>query len=175
MTVRWALDLELEQPSNKIIQIGACKFDDSGIIDTFCAYVKQDEPLSEYIHKLTGITDEDLNGGTTLEEAFLALVNFTSDCDNKQAVVWGEGDMRCLREQLPPLITWPYGRRICDVKAIHQFIGPELGLNGSGGLSKTMNKYGLSFCGRKHNATADAVNTSRLYNKFKELIKDLRK
>ena len=56
------LDLELNQPSGKIIQIGAVVGDtDNGdILDRYRAYVDPGEPLQQFIIDLTGITEDDI-------------------------------------------------------------------------------------------------------------------
>lgn len=205
--IRFALDLEMEQPSNKIIQIGVCKFNESNgeILDKLNRFIKLDEPLSDYIKVLTGITDDDLVNGISLKQTYLDMTDFTADCSLQQAVTWGQGDIVLLKKQLfadgqllefyknqtlhknqvvidlrkdvgEPVMNvivpkWIYGERIMDVKTLHQFYAPMLGLNRSGGLSKVMNKYGLQFLGRKHNAVCDSENTARLYLKLKEYVK----
>lgn len=170
--IRFALDLEMEQPCGTIIQIGAVKFDDltGEILDRFNEYIKLDHSLSSYITSLTGIKNEDIVYGKTLREAFTNLNKFTEECHSLRAVVWGSNDMLTLKTQLPP-ITWKYGRRVMDVKTLHQFIGPMLGLNDTGGLSKIMSKYGLHFEGKKHNALFDAENTAKLYMELKQYIR----
>jgi len=171
--LRFSVDLEMEQPSNEIIQIGVCKFNEQTgeIVGKFNRFIKLGRPLSEYIKKLTSIKDEDLDGGTTLKQAYLDLVEFTQDCNFQQAIVWGNGDMYTLKQQLNNEVEWVYGSRVMDVKSLHQFIGPLKGLNRSGGLAKVLTKYGLKFQGSAHLATDDAENTALLYLKLKEFIK----
>src|SRR5690606_28491720 len=55
---------------------------------------------------------------------------------------------------------WVLGHGEMNVKMLHQFYSEIHGLNKSGRLSKCMNKYGLQFKGRKHNAVDDALNTA---------------
>ena len=79
-----AMDLELNQPSNKIIQIGAVKFNilTGEVYDRLRTYVHIDEPLCTdesicHIPKLTGITDKILEEkGVTLHEAYKELRKF---------------------------------------------------------------------------------------------------
>lgn len=170
-----SLDLEMMQPSKNIIQIGACIFDlqKCEVVETFNRYVNPYEPISEYIEKLTGISDHTVQEqGVPLKQAFLDLVGWSSKFDRLyQVVTWGGGDMPTLREQIEKLdepinLGWPFGRRELDVKTIHQFIQVTRGEKPASGLAKSMTRYGLKFTGTKHDAVFDAINTAILAAHF---------
>lgn len=72
-----SFDLELNQdPAGaKIIEIGACIGDakTKEIIAQYSAFVDPGEILQEYIIKLTGITQDDVDNAGTLLEAYLGM------------------------------------------------------------------------------------------------------
>lgn len=186
--IRLALDLELAQPSNAIISIGAVAFNtETGeILDRFHEYVYQDEIISEYIIKLTGITQDNVNTACTLGTVYEKLVNFKNK--NKchyQTVVWGAGDMRLLKEQVynwnqsvfigtwDSQNWWQFGRTEMNVKNIHQAFQESHGKSLQGGLAGSIKKYGVPFKGQKHNSGDDALNTAIIYCEILKKLKTL--
>jgi inhibitor of KinA sporulation pathway (predicted exonuclease) len=163
------LDLELNQPSGKIIQIGAVVGDtlNGDILDRYRAYVDPKEPLQEFIIGLTGITEDDIkNKGTELVTAYEGLksLHMRYDCF-MNPITWGGGDSQTLLDQLPEdnRVQWPFGRRWLDAKTVHVTKMVSQGKILSGGLSSSMKYYNLKFQGRKHDALDDAENTWRIY------------
>jgi inhibitor of KinA sporulation pathway (predicted exonuclease) len=179
-----AFDLELNQPSNKIIQIGAVKFniETEEVYGRFNILVKIDEPLQRDpavvdIVELTGITEERLKAdGVSLLEAYNGLSKFhraTVSFNGKEhhgminPIVWGGGDSRTLRTQVEELITsWDamdfycFGNREIDLKSFHQIMQIANDQPYAGGLSKSFHKWGGQFKGRAHDAEVDAYNTA---------------
>jgi inhibitor of KinA sporulation pathway (predicted exonuclease) len=173
-----ALDLEMAQPSNKIIQIGAIAGDLSTgeVIDSFNRYIKIDEELSEFIVKLTGITNAMLDSeGVPLTQAYLDLVDFARRNNTYlNPIVWGGGDTVALREQVKaetPSAPWSFGRRWIDAKTVYISYCLANAKKPYGGLAKSMTKLGINFKGTKHTALDDATNTFIIYCKLLELIK----
>lgn len=191
-----AFDLELNQPSNKIIQIGAVKFniETEELYGRFNALVKIDEPLQRDpaivdIIALTGITEERLEkDGMSLLEAYKGLSKFhraTVTINGKEEagmvnpIVWGGGDSRTLKEQVGNLITsWDnydyycFGNREIDIKSFHQMLQIANNRPFAGGLSRSFHKWGGQFKGRAHDAEIDAFNTAMfaclIFKKLKE-------
>ena len=163
------LDLELNQPSGKIIQIGAVVGDTTNgdVIDRYRAYVDPGEPLQEFIITLTGITEQDIKTkGTDLLTAYKGLKEIHLRHDSFiYPLTWGGGDSAELLEQLPhdDSVQWPFGRRWIDAKTIHVSKMIAEGKVLSGGLGTSMRSYNLKFQGRKHDALDDAENTWRIY------------
>jgi inhibitor of KinA sporulation pathway (predicted exonuclease) len=169
-----SLDLEMNKPSGKIIQIGACVFNtiSKQIVDTFCVHINPDEKLSEFIINLTGIEQEDVDRGLTLLEGYEQLKKFKEHYQCfMNPVTWGGGDSQEIYKQLGHVENWAFGRRWIDVKTLYVTHRISNNKPVSGGLSKAMTKYGLQFKGRKHNAKDDAVNTALLYLHFLESFK----
>ena len=173
-----SLDLEMNQPSGSIVQIGAVvgNIKTGEILEKLSVFVNPHEILDPFIIKLTKITQEDVDTGVTLEEAYLKL----KEMHEKHAcfvnvLTWGGGDSQELQSQLkkhnPNFEGWCFGRRWIDVKTL--FISWRLANEKpiQGGLAKSMLKLGLKFNGRKHNALDDSVNTFLLYCKMLELLK----
>lgn len=164
-----SLDLEMEQPSGNIIQIGYVIGDPltGEIVHRRSILVRQEEPLSEFIQALTGLTDEDNKmEGISLEGAYRWLQNDLAlyPCFINP-LTWGGGDTTALREQLEMgEDRFIFGRRWIDVKTV--FIAQQMakGLPFVGGLRKSMNRVGCRFEGRAHDALVDAENTFRMYS-----------
>ena len=183
-----ALDLELNQPSNKIIQIGACVGDieTREILDTFSVFVNPNEELGycnggendgKTITDLTGITQSDVDNGVNLREAYLQLLDFSKDYNCFiNPVTWGGGDSEEIRRQLyedpnNSDIPWAFGRRWIDAKTLFVSWRFANGEPIKGGLARSMLKLGLQFQGRKHDAEDDAINTLLVYFKLLDLLK----
>jgi inhibitor of KinA sporulation pathway (predicted exonuclease) len=163
-----ALDLELNQPSNKIIQVGiAIGNPDQGVLVRKAWYVDPEEPISEYITNLTGIDDQiiDLDAvslSTVAEELGKLITEYNCFVNPIQ---WGGGDARILLAEfkLKQISFLFFGRREIDVKTIHTYLSFAQDKKVTGGLASVMSKYKLKFEGEKHRADWDAYNTLRLF------------
>ena len=179
-----SLDLEMAQPSGKIIQIGACigNIITGEILEQKSWFVSINEDLSPFITTLTGITDYDLQTwGWTLVEASQELFCMAKQYDCMvNPITWGGGDSKELKDQLQieydktiigKVFDWPFGRRWVDVKTVFQFRQLARGEKIQAGLAKALTKCGMSFKGRKHNALDDATNTFLLAH---HLLKEMK-
>lgn len=185
--IHCCLDLELEQPKTnhqtpdslldkeKIIQVGYVIYElepEFKILEEVSRFVNINVPLSKFIKKLTGISDEDIASGTTLNEIYQEMCDLQKKYDFARTVKqWGGGDMDCLKAELSGQ-PWMFGRSGVNIKHMYQVYAEANGMNGSGGLGKSMSKCGLKWQGGgKHNAVYDALNTAYfhnfLYNKLK--------
>ncbi len=169
-----AFDMEFEQPSQEIIQIGVC-VGDTQIPGTMLAtkvwYVlpRSGQPLSEFIIGLTGITQETMDReGIPLEQAYAELCAMVKEEQVMlHPVVWGSGDCRALRAQLGlDNERFIFGRREVDAKTLYVSYCIANGLSYRAGLNKALIKLGLSFIGKKHDAEDDAWNTWRIYTEL---------
>lgn len=186
-----SLDLEMNQPSKKIIQIGAVvgNIETGQVLDKLSIFVNPKEKLAKNIMELTHITQEQVDNGVTLEEAYYQLRAFHEKHSSFiNPLTWGGGDSQEILNQLtkplsykllvffklkdPIEFAWCFGRRWIDVKTL--FISWRFGNRKpiQGGLAKSMLKVGLQFQGKKHNALDDAENTFRMYSRMLELKKD---
>ena len=165
-----SLDLELNQPSQRVIQVGACILDTNKkqIIDELSIFVDPREPLLERIIDLTGITEQDVQTGVSCREAFFLLKNFHKKhrCF-MNPLVWGSGtynDSHHLYMQACPGETNFMGFRVIDVKTISQSVFMRQNKMIKGGLARSMERLGLRFIGREHNALDDAKNTAMFWS-----------
>ena len=169
-----SLDLELNQPSQNIIEIGCCVFNPkTGIIlEDFVRYIKINEPLNPDITTLTRITEDDLQQkGVSLWEAYQELVILKKKYQlHKQIVQWGDGDVRCLKNQIFAANTnlqegwWKFGFRWFDTKTLSQAFKMSREQPIKGGLQASMEDFGLNFEGVAHDALVDARNTAVFFS-----------
>lgn len=167
-----SIDLEMNQPSNSIIQVGVSigDLETGAILHTSAINVYQPEEISDFIIGLTGITQEEVNAALSLTAAYAELVSLHKQFDCfMNPVTWGGGDSELLRKQLGlEDDKWIFGRRWIDAKTlfISRCIARNEGIQS--GLAKSLTRVGLKFVGSKHNAGDDAMNTMRMYFKMLE-------
>lgn len=175
-----SIDCEYNQPSGKTIQIGAAIFDTkTGLeIDRILMYINPNEPIHPEIVELTGISDEDAQTGTTIQEAYENLSRFHAKhkCF-RNPLVWGSGRWndsdhiwREYRHSLDGgaddsvgISENIFGHRVLDVKTLYQSVQIYKNSRYQGGLKESMTKYKLDFEGQEHNALSDAINTFRFW------------
>lgn len=169
-----SLDLEMNQPSGRIIQIGACVGDTQTgqILEELSVLVDPGEELTDFIVDLTGIYPRHIiEEGGTLIDAYqqLRALHAKHQCF-MNPITWGGGDSYELKQQLvrdypewDANTHWCFGRRWIDVKTLWhtQQIANEGKMQG--GLARCLTKVGLQFKGRKHNAKDDAINTFYMF------------
>jgi len=168
-----ALDLELNQPSNKIIQVGVAIGDKNTLFKDYVVrkwYIDPQEPVSEFINNLTGITDADIRA-SACSHAQVArelgeLINEHNVFINP--VTWGGGDsVELLEEFRNNYAAFPhFGRRWIDVKTWYTYLMLTRGKAPTGGLSSAMGYFKMSFNGQAHRADIDAANTLALFFKM---------
>lgn len=165
-----AMDLELNQPSNRIIQLGVALGHDEMDFSSFITrkwYLDPGEPIAGHITELTGISDDDIRSKAVswaqvvqelneLYEHYQPFIN---------PVTWGRGDVRLMFDELRAagVEFTRFGRRYIDVKTWHTLIALAQGKGVSGGLRSLMSRYGLTFKGEAHRADVDAANTLALF------------
>ena len=172
-----SLDLEMNQPSESIIQIGCVvgNLASGEILEEYSQHIKIDETIAPFIIKLTGITQENVNNGITLEEAYTQLqaLHTKYECF-RNAICWGGGDSSELRKQLKlDDDIFLFGRRWIDVKTVYISYRWASNLSHQAGLAKALLKIGMTFEGKKHNACDDARNTFYIYRELLEHFKVL--
>jgi inhibitor of KinA sporulation pathway (predicted exonuclease) len=167
-----ALDLEYNQPSGTIIQVGVAIGNASQSQHEYVVRrwdLKVDEPISEFITQLTGITDEDCRAGVTLAQCAQDLGKLLREHEVfVNPVTWGGGDSAdLLRAFAQAQVEFHhFGRRWIDVKTWATLLSlarTHTAKVQHGGLSKAMARYKLQFVGKAHRADVDAFNTLRLF------------
>ncbi len=168
-------DLELNQPSEAIIELGYV------IGDIFTGeiqlrksiFVNPKETIAQEIIKLTGINQEMADSGTDLRSAYLELAKDVTK-HNALTVLhqWGVSDTYLLRNQLNDPIIWKFGRRWIDIKAIAQTHAMINNTKFVGGLRKFCGRMGLQMSrANAHRADYDAEMTFKLYIKLASFFK----
>jgi len=180
-----SFDLELNQPSNTIIQFGYCigNLKSGEILYKNCMDIHTSEVLAENIISLTGIKQEQVtNSCLNLQDVYISVKEKMAEYDVfRNPLVWGGGDVPCFQEQYQNYMLNTYGkkddsesifgRRWLDCKTVYLTLALSRHLPLQGGLAKTMSRFGMRFTGRKHNALDDAINTFLLYVKLIETIR----
>lgn len=170
-----ALDLELNQPSGKIIQVGIAigKVDDR--FENYFTkkwYIDPNEPIDQFIIDLTGITDSDIRANCVSHETVARELGELIREHNCfiNPVTWGGGDSRELLDEFSQrCVDFPhFGRRWIDVKTWYTLMMFARGKNPTGGLASAMGAFKLHFKGAQHRADIDAVNTLALFFKIIE-------
>lgn len=173
-----SLDCEFNQPSGKLIQIGACvhRTETGVLIDTLEFYVNPNEPITDYITNLTGITDNDVSTGVTALEGYNLLKSF----HNKykcfmNPIVWGSGvsndSLHIYLEASPDEPNF-MGFRVIDAKVLYQSKRIITSKGIKGGLQTACTKEGIGFLGKNHTALADAINTFRIWHHLARSLND---
>lgn len=175
-----ALDLEMNQPSRKIIEIGVAvgNAQTLEIYDRKSFLVNPLEELNPEIIKLCRISQNMVDTAPVLLESYKAMVEWVSTFNvHPMPVVWGSGDVPTLGDQMIQQYkgeyNWIFGRTEMNVKNIVQAHRMALGFNTQGGLAKSLKKYDINFNGTKHRAHDDAYNTLVIYFEFLKRMKTL--
>lgn len=171
-----SIDLELNQPSGKIIQIGyvIANIRDGRILKEASLIVNPNEPLgllndrNMTITDLTGITQEQVDNGLTLQEAYDYMCQDIKKYNpSRTPVQWGTGDSRTIRTQLGLSYNdFIFRGREFDVKTLFQTYQLFNNDSVAAGLGSAMKTMGLEFEGREHDALADAYNTFLMFREM---------
>jgi DNA polymerase III epsilon subunit-like protein len=165
-----SLDLEMNQPSGRIIQVGVAvgkRGQPHAEYLTRSWLLRPGEPIAENITALTGISDAHIaQGAVPLEQMTQELsALITEHTPFINPVTWGGGDsellLRTIREA--GLEFRHFGRRWLDVKTMASVDAMAQGRKPAGGLGSVMGRYKLPFLGVPHRADVDAFNTLRLF------------
>ncbi len=175
------VDLEFNQPSKALIQIGAVSLHlkTGEILSEFDTFVNPRETIDSYIQDLCHISQAQVDSAPDLRTA---LGKFWGWVDGKAIGAWG-GDVAHLTSLSRDLgIDYPH-IRVYDLLGMGAILRSAIPGASSGGLLKTMHAFGMKFEGQQHNALVDARNTARLtykwisiiqkFNKIQEVMNDL--
>ena len=143
------------------IEIGAVKVDDDLAADEFQVYIKPvvEPTLSGFCTKLTGITQEQVDGGVPFSEAFTQFAEWIGD----KAILasWGRFDMAQLdRDCRRHGIASPKWMSVGHVN-LRTWFEEHIGLK-CPYISDGITALGLEFEGRSHSGIDDARNAARI-------------
>jgi len=170
-------DLELNQPSNKIIQIGSVCVDTRShkVLSIFNKLCNPGELPDQYITDLTKITPEQVSAAQPLAEVLTEHWNwFTNQGVNKRLGDWGTGDYAMLTKQSAERgVQIPERIKFIDIKLLAGILRESKGSKLKGGLLNTLKLFELQFYPSEaycHNALYDAYNTARILFKIEEYL-----
>lgn len=161
------VDLEMNQPSDRIIQIGAVVADlqRSTIEAKFDEFVNPGEPVSPYITDLTGITDEDLSDASSLSDVTKDFWNFVlaNNCAGRIGG-WGSDPWELSTSAGKCGVSTPDTMVFYDIKKVFKFFrcAANLTVRTGDGLKNTVDAMGMTFVGEHHDAFYDALNTAKI-------------
>ena len=167
-----SLDMEFEQPTEEIIQVGVVvgNLKSGEILEEYCEHINVGFKISEFISKLTGIKQKDIDEGKSIYDIYEDLkgLHIKYECF-RNSLCWGGGDSEALRNSLHlDNEMFLFGRRWIDVKTVFISYMWSLGESHRSGLAKSLLRMGMQFEGRKHRSVDDARNTFFIY---RELLK----
>jgi inhibitor of KinA sporulation pathway (predicted exonuclease)/5'(3')-deoxyribonucleotidase len=168
-----SIDIELNQLSEpKVIEIGAVVFKSHNgeVLDTFQTYVYPNEPITEFIINLTGITDDKVQGAPSIQEAYFKLKEFHEKHKCFQnPVLWGSGvrnDSNSIWQEAKVEEPNFMGFRVIDAKTIYQSLRIYQNNKVKAGLKAACEELGIGWdpkYGKEHGALSDAYNTYRVW------------
>lgn len=175
-------DLECNQPSGKIIEIGAVRLTRNfEIRDEFQTLVNPNEPITNDIIELCKLNEDDLASIASADSLEDAGTRFhawaTKETKNVVLASWGNFDVTELHSQWKGC---PFRRKAVDIKSIALWELARYGLKSTNSLSSSLTAFGIVSYGVAHRAVYDALNTARLLQAaahkqkhFKETLLDL--
>ena len=161
------LDIEttgLSPVSDDIIEIGAVKVKNNKIIDTYNELIKINRKLPIFITKLTGITDEMINGGKMPEIVLKEFIKFIGD-----NTIIGHNvnfDLGFLRNKCLKYVNYNLNNTYLDTMYIARRLVPDSKNYKLGTLAQYFN---ISYEGA-HRGLRDVEITYHLYNELRSLI-----
>ncbi len=170
------VDLELNQPSKKIIQIGATCIDvrNGSLCGNFNTFVNPEEELSPFIMDLCGISQKDVDSGDKLPNALMDFWDWTEKSGCRNLAAWGSDVYWMTTSSAAHEVKYPHKLKSLNIKEMSTVMRTALPATKSrGGLKSTMEAFGLIFEGKQHDALNDAVQAGRLLFFWKEEMRKM--
>ncbi|MHB1638971.1 MAG: helicase C-terminal domain-containing protein [Candidatus Dormibacteria bacterium] len=162
-----SFDLEttgLSAKSDRIIEIGAVKFDQAGVLDSYSTLVDPGQPIPLVVQRLCGLRDPDLAGQPVPAEAVAELAIF---CEGSLLVGHGVAfDVAFCAEVLPEAFA---RRAAIDTSELARVFMPQAPSHSLEELSRSLELMH----DRPHRALSDAEATRLLLWRLVELAVDL--
>lgn len=153
----------------EIIEIGAVLLDENHtIVKEYNRFVKPIYcKLTPFITKLTGITQDKLDNGTTIQEVINELKELTDNFNNCTFSTWSESDLSELRveSKVKGVDIEILENSFEDIQRI---FCDKLNYERQVGLKTAIDLMGMDFEGSEHSALDDAKNTARVYIQLKD-------
>lgn len=180
-------DLEMNQPSGSIFQIGAvlCDFRKKTVLTEFNVYCKLPfisldgtrEVLSTEVAQLCNIHEKFLNEQEL--EQYQALESFWTFVQNSNCGCWisswGKDYQDLLEASETLAVSAPDKLKVLDLKEMAAIFRTAHGGKTRGGLVNTLSLYSIPFCGTPHDAVSDSRSTAHLLFHWISLIEKIHK
>ncbi|HEX2317247.1 MAG TPA: 3'-5' exonuclease [Thermomonospora sp.] len=114
--------------------------------------------VSAFCTELTGLTQEEVDGGVTFREA-CALLEREHHARSRAWASWGDYDRRQFERQCSGGVRYPFGSRHTNAKALFSEV---FGLPRRLGMDGALRHAGLPLEGRHHRGEDDAWNIAAL-------------
>ena len=142
--------------NSKITELAIYKYDGERIVDEFITLLNPEQPIPEFIVRLTGINDEMVSNAPRFFEVAKEIVEFTKDCVFvAHNVAFDYGMIRSEFKTLGYDFRLPH---LCTVRAA-RYVIPGYKSYSLGNISKEL---GIEINGR-HRAGGDALATTKLF------------
>jgi DNA polymerase-3 subunit alpha (Gram-positive type) len=154
----------LKAGTEKIIEIGAVKVENGEITGEFSSLVNPQKPISEFIRKLTGISDAMVKDAPPISEVLPAFLEFCGDaCLVAHNASFDIGFIVHAARQLGLSLNNP----VADTLELSRMLYPELR---SHKLNIMAGKLGIDM-GSHHRATDDARTTAQIFSHLTGMLK----
>ena len=157
-----ALDLEttgLDLETDEIMEVGAVRFDENGVLDSYQTLVNPGRPISPAVVTLTGITDEAVLAAPPVWEVAPKLEEFLGDSPVVGQNVLGF-DVLFLRRA-----GVRHSENVYDTHLLAEMLLPGLA---EYGLAALCEQFDIPF-GVRHRAAADAEASRLLFMRLREV------
>lgn len=114
----------LDPRQNRIIEIGAVKFDTTGIIARFSVLINPERPMPEEASRINGITDSMLEEKPVAAEVLPDFLSFIGD-----TILVAHNapfDISFMNEELSRIISNPLSNRVVDTRILAKEVFPGL-------------------------------------------------
>lgn len=163
------IDLEttgLDSYWDDIIEIGALKIKNGIVIDSYSSLVKPDEEISDFISKLTGITNEMLLDAPNMESVMPDFLDFIGD-----SILLGHNvhfDINFLYDKSMSIFNEPFSNSFVDTMRISRKLFPDFNNHKLNTLIRNFSLEKRGF----HRALDDCHYTYQIYEKIKNHISE---
>ena len=153
----------------EIIEIGICSYlpKTGEIVERNSYIIKPYGAISDYCTNLTGITQEKVDKGISLQEAMNTIKN-TYKSPRLIWSSWGDWDERtlytdCNKKNAP----FVFSQQHLNIKALCAVKLAKLNLSiKTTGVEDALKLLGMKFEGKPHSGLDDAINTARILDKL---------
>ena len=153
---------------NKIIEIGAVKYENGNIVDEYQKFIKIEDEVSEFTTSLTGITNSDLSMGGEIKAVLREFYEWSKD--SILVAHNANFDRQFLARNYEKHLNLQLLQPVIDTLELSRFLIPDATLYG---LKNVAKKYGVVLDTKSHHrADYDAQKLSEI---FINMIEDMDK